>query len=167
MVSLGFEGHTELFHPRPFTWKTPAPPEDIRTPEFGFVLLRLFPCLKIQWRLHTGTADFCPLAWSAMSWVSGLKKLICVCNPGGLAESHFLGRGQNREKKTEKIGFDHPEKLPIPGWRLIFRYFSPIFWGGRILFFRYSFSILPVANLLCAHSARLKVWRCSYLWLCC
>ena len=25
--SLGFEGHTELFGPHPFTWKTPTPPE--------------------------------------------------------------------------------------------------------------------------------------------
>ena len=29
--SLGFEGHTELFGPHPFTWKTPTPPENIRT----------------------------------------------------------------------------------------------------------------------------------------
>ena len=27
--SLGFEGHTELFGPHPFTQKTPTPPEDI------------------------------------------------------------------------------------------------------------------------------------------
>ena len=25
--SLGFEGHTELFGPHPFTWKTPTPPK--------------------------------------------------------------------------------------------------------------------------------------------
>ena len=31
LVSLGFEAHTELFGPHPFTWKTPTPPEDIRT----------------------------------------------------------------------------------------------------------------------------------------
>ena len=30
-----FEGHTELFGPHPFTWKTPTPPEDIRTKKFG------------------------------------------------------------------------------------------------------------------------------------
>ena len=36
--SLGFEGHTELFGPHPFTWKTPTPPENIRTQKirFGF-----------------------------------------------------------------------------------------------------------------------------------
>ena len=38
LVSLGFEGHTELFGPYPFTWKTSTPPEDIRTQKFGFVL---------------------------------------------------------------------------------------------------------------------------------
>ena len=31
----GFEGHTELFGPHPFTWKTPTPPEDIRTKSLG------------------------------------------------------------------------------------------------------------------------------------
>ena len=34
----GFEGHTELFGPHPFTWKTPTPWENIRTQRFGFVL---------------------------------------------------------------------------------------------------------------------------------
>ena len=34
----GFEGHVELFGPHPFTWKTPTPPENIRTQKFGFVL---------------------------------------------------------------------------------------------------------------------------------
>ena len=34
----GFEGHTELFGPHPFTWKAPTPPENIRTQKFGFVL---------------------------------------------------------------------------------------------------------------------------------
>ena len=33
---LGFEGHTELFGPHPFTWKTPTPPENIRTQKFRF-----------------------------------------------------------------------------------------------------------------------------------
>ena len=32
----GFEGHTELFGPHPFTWKTPTPPENIRSKKFGF-----------------------------------------------------------------------------------------------------------------------------------
>ena len=27
LVSLGFQGHTALFGPHPFTWKTPTPPE--------------------------------------------------------------------------------------------------------------------------------------------
>ena len=34
--SLGFEGHTELFGPHPFTWKTPTPPENIWTQKFRF-----------------------------------------------------------------------------------------------------------------------------------
>ena len=37
-VFPGFEGHTELFGPHPFTWKTPTPPEKIWTQKFGFVL---------------------------------------------------------------------------------------------------------------------------------
>ena len=41
----GFEGHTELFGPHPFTWKTPTPPENIRTQKFRFLLF--FSCLKI------------------------------------------------------------------------------------------------------------------------
>ena len=41
LVSLGFEGHTELFRPRPFEWKTPTQAEDILTKKFGFVLLFL------------------------------------------------------------------------------------------------------------------------------
>ena len=41
LVSLVFEGHTELFGPHPFTWKTPTPPEDIRTKKFGFGFLFL------------------------------------------------------------------------------------------------------------------------------
>ena len=40
-VFPGFEGHTELFGPHPFMWKTPTPPEDIRTPKFGFGFLFL------------------------------------------------------------------------------------------------------------------------------
>ena len=39
----GFEGHTELFGPRPFMWKTPTPPANVRTQKFGFVLF--FSCL--------------------------------------------------------------------------------------------------------------------------
>ena len=35
----GFEGHTELFGPHPFTWKTPTPPENIWTKMFGFGFL--------------------------------------------------------------------------------------------------------------------------------
>ena len=31
----GFEGHTELFGPHPFTWKTPTPPGNIRTQKLG------------------------------------------------------------------------------------------------------------------------------------
>ena len=38
-----FEGHAELFGPHPFTSKTPTPPENIRTQNFGFVLF--FLCL--------------------------------------------------------------------------------------------------------------------------
>ena len=32
----GFEGHTELFGPHPFVWKTPTPPENIWAQKFGF-----------------------------------------------------------------------------------------------------------------------------------
>ena len=32
----GFEAHIELFGPHPFTWKTPTPPENIRTQKFRF-----------------------------------------------------------------------------------------------------------------------------------
>ena len=39
-ISRSFEGHTELFGPHPFMWKTPTPPENIQTQEFGFVLFR-------------------------------------------------------------------------------------------------------------------------------
>ena len=38
-----FEGHTELFGPHPFRWKTPTPPQNIRTQKFGFCAL--FSCL--------------------------------------------------------------------------------------------------------------------------
>ena len=34
----GFEGHIEFFGPHPFTWKTPTPPENIRTQKFVFAL---------------------------------------------------------------------------------------------------------------------------------
>ena len=39
----GFEGHTELFGPHPFVWKTPTPPENIRAQKFrfGFVFPKL------------------------------------------------------------------------------------------------------------------------------
>ena len=37
----GFEGHTGLFGPHPSTWKTPTPPENIRTKKFGFGFLFL------------------------------------------------------------------------------------------------------------------------------
>ena len=36
---VSFEGHAELFGPHPSTWKTPTPPENIRTQKFGFVLV--------------------------------------------------------------------------------------------------------------------------------
>ena len=32
----GFEGHTELFGPHPFVWKTPTPPENVRAQKFRF-----------------------------------------------------------------------------------------------------------------------------------
>ena len=38
LIFPGFEGHTELFGPHPFTWKTPITPENIQTQKFGFVL---------------------------------------------------------------------------------------------------------------------------------
>ena len=38
----GFDGHTEFFGPHPFTWKTPTPPENIRTKKFRFGF-RFFP----------------------------------------------------------------------------------------------------------------------------
>ena len=41
LVYLGLEGQTERFAPHPFTWKTPTPPEDIRTKKFGFGFLLL------------------------------------------------------------------------------------------------------------------------------
>ena len=41
LVSLGFDGHTELLAPHPFTWKTPTPPENIQTKKFGFGFLFL------------------------------------------------------------------------------------------------------------------------------
>ena len=39
LFSLGFKGHTELFGPHPFTWKTPTLQKDIQTQKFEFVLL--------------------------------------------------------------------------------------------------------------------------------
>ena len=51
LVSLGFEGHTELFGPHPFTWKTPTPHEDIRTKTFGFGFF--FSCLTKIMRRRT------------------------------------------------------------------------------------------------------------------
>ena len=36
--ALDFEGHTEIFGRRPFTWKTPTPPEDIETQKLEFLL---------------------------------------------------------------------------------------------------------------------------------
>ena len=36
LFSLGCEGHTEIFGPHPFTWKTHTPPKDIRIKKFGF-----------------------------------------------------------------------------------------------------------------------------------
>ena len=41
LVSLCFKGHTKLFGPHPFTWKTPTRPENIRTKKFGFGFLFL------------------------------------------------------------------------------------------------------------------------------
>ena len=38
---LSSKGHTELFGPHPFTWKTPTPPEDSRTQKFEFLLVCL------------------------------------------------------------------------------------------------------------------------------
>ena len=47
----GFEGHTELFGPHPLMWKTPTPPENIRTQKSGFVLF--FHALSIHGLLDT------------------------------------------------------------------------------------------------------------------
>ena len=47
---LGFEGHTELFGPHPFTWKSPTPPEEIRTKKFWFGFL--FSSLKLLRRTY-------------------------------------------------------------------------------------------------------------------
>ena len=39
MFFLGFEGHAKLFDPPLLKWKTPTPPEDIRTQKLVLVLL--------------------------------------------------------------------------------------------------------------------------------
>ena len=49
----GFEGHTELFGPQPFVWKTPTPPENIRTQKFRFGFLFRAWQMSIK--------SFCPL----------------------------------------------------------------------------------------------------------
>ena len=41
LVSLCFEGHTEIFWPPPVHVEDPTPPENIRNRKFGFGLLRL------------------------------------------------------------------------------------------------------------------------------
>ena len=41
LVFLVFEGHTELFGPHPFMWKTPTPLEDIQTQKLWSVLFSL------------------------------------------------------------------------------------------------------------------------------
>ena len=59
--SLGFEGHTELFGPHPFTWQTPTPPENIRTQKFRF---GFFPsaCMRRTLEVLGSTVPPKPLA---------------------------------------------------------------------------------------------------------
>ena len=55
-VSLGFEGHAELFGPHPFMWKNPTPTENIRTKKFGFGCL--FSELIFGKGMRTATFQF-------------------------------------------------------------------------------------------------------------
>ena len=56
LFSPGFEGHTELVGPHAFTWKTPTPPEDIRTKKCGFGFL-FFP--ENKQKFHGSIPGFC------------------------------------------------------------------------------------------------------------
>ena len=66
LVSLSFEGHTKLFGPPSLTWKTPTPPEDIRTEKFGFVLIFL-----PERQLKPPTSP--SLSTDALSWQAPVK----------------------------------------------------------------------------------------------
>ena len=60
LVSLGFEGHTELFGPHPFTWKIPTPPENIRTN-----YCHCYSCMLLSGMLLL----ICSLAAVAGTWI--------------------------------------------------------------------------------------------------
>ena len=76
LVSLDFGGHTELLGPHPFTWKTPTPPENIRTKKFGFGFL--FSSLN-----RTSAGPFC---WSCE--FGFFMSLLC-CRVKCFATSHY------------------------------------------------------------------------------
>ena len=76
LVSLGFEGHTELFDPHTFTWKTPTPAEDIRTKQFGFGFLflasqRARRAISTPWGKQVAARQCLPLSYRAITLTAG------------------------------------------------------------------------------------------------
>ena len=98
-----FEGHTALFGPHPFTWKTPTPPENTRTQKFGFVLifrawiLLLFP---VWWPLQAPRRT----AASEGCISSRKRRSFEVSGGGGIQEERGRWGGKKGGKKDAQKG---------------------------------------------------------------
>ena len=121
LVSLGFERHTELFGPHPFTWKTPTPPQRaLRSKKFN-------PDRKFQSWLEIFNLDrkfqsqyFCSrgasgVQKSARSKNSIHDRSLAIFNPEG-CDRIFQSPGPlgPEDLRTKKFGFGF--LFPLPGF---------------------------------------------------
>ena len=99
LVSLDFEGHTELFGPHPFTCKIPTPPEGFRTKKFVFGFLSSLR--KIYTAIFYGS-------FSALTLESGLGSCSVICVGEKDRSREIKGdKGRDRKKKTQTHTHSH------------------------------------------------------------
>ena len=116
----GFEGHTELFGPHPFAWKTPTPPENIRTQSLG--LCSFFPEFSasprkrpvLLWADFVPSKDPWPLYYKTPVFFTTKKIALCEA-------FWVLRRNQSLVKRAISL-----VRLKVWGWGL-FSSFNMLF----------------------------------------
>ena len=176
----GIEGHTELFGPHPFMWKTPTPLENIRTWKFAFVLFfrawfvrrkrTVESALRSQfWRPHRmGLIWSVPTSSKEMTGVnSGGKTYHRSLRWGGVPNRFWAGVLWYYFPSPEFSGpfFDQPRNHPHHDFgtrTMVWVSFSPQIYSA-FEFWRFKFSVvwvlLRVSSFYSGSSQRVRCRR--------